>query len=318
MTIVTAAGSHLTANECQYPDLFWALRGGGGGTWGVLTSVTYRTHISTPFQASVLLASETALSINNTNATQNIFAEFIRMTPSLIDLGYGGYINPSRAYFQMFLASPNVTLAQATETFKPFFDYATSQAQTANFSIVNYTISFDSLDSLITQLYQNASSSVGNVEISSLLLPDDVIKSDPESLAERLLDVPVASYYLVAGGAVARVDPDSTGLNPAWRKALVLTSAGFIWTDGMSSSEISALRAEFKQTMVKYESIAPNSGAYLNEASTYEINWKRSFFGSHYDKLKEIKYKYDPQGLFIVLEGVGSDDWDATLNCRIH
>ena len=72
-------------------------------------------------------------------------------------------------------------------------------------------------------------------------------------------------YSLVAGGAVTRVDPDSTGLNPAWRKALVHTVAAITWTDGTSSSEIAALRANFRRAMVKYESIAPDSGAYLNE-----------------------------------------------------
>ena len=71
---------------------------------------------------------------------------------------------------------------------------------------------------------------------------------------------------------MARVDPDSTGLNPAWRKALVLTSTTFEWTDGMSSSEIAALRAKFKQTMVKYESIAPDSGAYMNEVQSSGIS----------------------------------------------
>jgi len=42
MTIVTADGNHGLANS------FWVPRGGGGGTWGVITSVTYRTHPSTP------------------------------------------------------------------------------------------------------------------------------------------------------------------------------------------------------------------------------------------------------------------------------
>jgi hypothetical protein len=128
------------------------------------------------------------------------------------------------------------------------------------------------------------------------------------------------------------------GVNPAWRKALAYTIAGFTWPDGSSSDEIAALRADFKLVMAKWNSIAPDSGSYLNEvwsynfflsdkenlicfecqASPYEPNWKKSFFGSHYDRLKEIKYKYDPDGLFIVWEGVGSDDWDESLNCRIN
>jgi hypothetical protein len=52
------------------------------------------------------------------------------------------------------------------------------------------------------------------------------------------------------------------------------------------------------------------------KASLYEENPTQTFFGSHYDRLKDIKDKYDPEKLFVVAGGVGSDEWDDTLNCR--
>src|SRR6202011_1571035 len=42
--IVTADGRVRTVNSCSDPDLFWAIRGGGGGSWGVITRVTLKTH----------------------------------------------------------------------------------------------------------------------------------------------------------------------------------------------------------------------------------------------------------------------------------
>jgi hypothetical protein len=45
----------------------------------------------------------------------------------------------------------------------------------------------------------------------------------------------------------------------------------------------------------------------------FELNPKYTFFG---DRLIAIKNAYDPTGLFIVKEVVGSDDWDKSLNCR--
>ncbi len=42
--IVTADGAVRIANACINPDLFWALKGGGGGTFGVVTRLTLRTH----------------------------------------------------------------------------------------------------------------------------------------------------------------------------------------------------------------------------------------------------------------------------------
>ncbi|MCO5549801.1 hypothetical protein L7F22_003275 [Adiantum nelumboides] len=47
-TIVTADGQIRNANANQNSDLFWALRGGGGGTWGVVTETIYEVHPSTP------------------------------------------------------------------------------------------------------------------------------------------------------------------------------------------------------------------------------------------------------------------------------
>lgn len=40
--IVTPDGRHRIANECQNHDLFWALRGGGGSTWGVVMETTHK------------------------------------------------------------------------------------------------------------------------------------------------------------------------------------------------------------------------------------------------------------------------------------
>jgi hypothetical protein len=40
-----------------------------------------------------------------------------------------------------------------------------------------------------------------------------------------------------------------------------------------------------------------------------------SFFGAHYNKLRAIKWKYDPQSLFLIHEGIGSDEWAADLVC---
>ena len=54
----------------------------------------------------------------------------------------------------------------------------------------------------------------------------------------------------------------------------------------------------------------------LRQASLFEINWQETFFGSHYSTLKGIKDKYDPNRLFVVAEGVGSEEWNANLTCR--
>ena len=73
------------------------------------------------------------------------------------------------------------------------------------------------------------------------------------------------TYSLVTGGEVSRVDPESTGLNPAWRKSLVYATLGTSWQDGANSTQIDTARQLLIQDMKILEGIAPESGAYLNE-----------------------------------------------------
>jgi hypothetical protein len=61
------------------------------------------------------------------------------------------------------------------------------------------------------------------------------------------------------------VDPESTGLNPVWRKSLAYTILLTGWADGANSTEIAAARSLLVHDMKILESIAPESGAYLNE-----------------------------------------------------
>ena len=61
------------------------------------------------------------------------------------------------------------------------------------------------------------------------------------------------------------MDPDSTGLNPAWRNSLVYTAIGMTWRDGADLTEIEAARQVLIEDMKILEGIAPESGAYLNE-----------------------------------------------------
>ena len=57
--------------------------------------------------------------------------------------------------------------------------------------------------------------------------------------------------------------------------------------------------------------IAPQGGSYVSESSYFNKNWGHAFWGSNYARLKEVKRKYDPEGLFFVHHGVGSDEWSA-------
>jgi hypothetical protein len=55
--------------------------------------------------------------------------------------------------------------------------------------------------------------------------------------------------------------------------------------------------------------IAPDGGAYLSESSYFQKDWQRAYWGPNHARLEAVKKKYDPDGLFFVHNGVGSEVW---------
>jgi hypothetical protein len=63
--------------------------------------------------------------------------------------------------------------------------------------------------------------------------------------------------------------------------------------------------------------VAPDAGSYVSESDYFEPAWQKSFWGSNYPKLAAVKKKYDPEGLFFVHHGVGSEGWSADGFTRV-
>ena len=79
-------------------------------------------------------------------------------------------------------------------------------------------------------------------------------------------------FSFVTGGAVARVDADSVGLNPAWRQGLGVLTGGSSWDEGTSAAEIERLRLDALFQLNNYlDKVSPDSGAYFNEVRRFAI-----------------------------------------------
>ena len=79
------------------------------------------------------------------------------------------------------------------------------------------------------------------------------------------MHVLTATSSLVTGGAVSHIPSNSTGLNPAWRRAVAHTVISTSWPEGANASQIETAREGLRRDTAKLRALAPESGAYFNE-----------------------------------------------------
>ncbi|KAF7329158.1 FAD-binding domain protein [Mycena kentingensis (nom. inval.)] len=312
-TVVTADGEHRTANACQNSDLFWALRGGGGSAFGVLTSVTYKTHPALE-NVVITVASWNGATAERTNA---VSASLVKLIPSLSTSGWSGYfsLGPYNAS-----SSTDALLIHANSPFA------------ADVAAGNYT----AINATFASVFGAASANQANITLKYILLPswDSVMENivvqdiptlrgvaggrllDAEALtnhAEALIEMGTvnsagASFNFVGGGVIAEIDPDSVALHPYWRKTLVSYNIGASWASSTSPADAVALQAQVTaRTQELAQLVGEDAGAYTNEADANEPRWQEVFWGSHYPRLLQIKKTVDPKGVFTCNRCVGSE-----------
>jgi hypothetical protein len=91
------------------------------------------------------------------------------------------------------------------------------------------------------------------------------------------------------------------------------------WKNGTSTQDIRAVQRSFREIQLPIlEKIAgSHGGAYSSEADVLEKDFQNVFYGHSYARLGRVKNKYDPNDLFIVRTGVGSERWDSYGLCRV-
>ncbi|SJL12446.1 uncharacterized protein ARMOST_15873 [Armillaria ostoyae] len=315
--IVTANSTYLKVNEEEHADLFWALRGGGAGSWGVVVSATFRTFPT--FNATISLVSMIA---NDTVAIGSIIAMHAKHIFDWDDLYVGQYFYATKsttadAYMLAFLSYfPRISLDEAAAALKPLLDDAEEFGQIVGqqFNEVNINDGVTVVDDVVGS----------NAVLGSRLIPASAYRDHPDTFGHvytQLFDAGAAGVlgYLVAGGKVSENACIDSAIHPAWRTAkthIVLTNS---WEDSTSLSNISSIQNVFKDSQLPIlEQIAGSPGAaYSNEGDTLEEDFKTTFFGPNYPRLEDIKRRYDPKDTFIVAAGVGSDKWDKDGLCKV-
>ncbi|PGH15592.1 hypothetical protein AJ79_02374 [Helicocarpus griseus UAMH5409] len=333
--VITPKGDLITANEYQNTDLFWALRGGGGGTFGVVASVTIRTFPDPPIVLASLNISTTP---DNSKGFWDAVKEFHTVLPNLNENGASGYyfivpLNPPLPEIGT-MSTVTAALMFVDQDDKAAVERLLEPLVAAVSKINNVTIATSALYSpktgpiILDALLQGEADGTGvSVAIGSRLISREFLLSEngPAKLSQTLssLKSEVGSAFrghIVAGGQVAKnAGKIDSALNPAWRKTLSHLTLGNSWNSSTSFDEQRKMYENITNVEVPLlKALEPEMGAYLNEADPHESDFQESFWGENYKRLYKFKQEWDPTGLFISRLGVGSEDWDDDGLCRVR
>ncbi|KAK3375929.1 hypothetical protein B0T24DRAFT_572387 [Lasiosphaeria ovina] len=330
LELVTPTGEILTANECQNTDLFWAMRGGGGSTFGVLTSVTLKT-IPSPEVMSLMFQFTAAA--ENPHAFDAI-AYFVGKFPELVGAGVSGY--PI-----IFKAAPGVLsggqtlvtgivgkvvmLDTSNETdilgqIEPLFAHINSTWP--GFVFYTNATYYPSFGAWYEENYDPSPVGYENIMGSRLLDgPSLTDNATATKLAlERFADGGQATVYMVSGKGVWHAQPrgGSNAVNPAWRRTYVHATASVSFASLNATAKTAAIARANVLTEALRE-LSPHMGAYVNEADRYEPQWQSTFWGDNYPRLLKIKRAVDPDDVLWCTPCVGSELWQEADDalCRI-
>ncbi|BAE63389.1 hypothetical protein BDV35DRAFT_403809 [Aspergillus flavus] len=321
--VMLANGTTVTANACQNSDLYFAIRGGGGGTYGVVTSAVVKAYPSKPVVAQSLAIMPLG---NNTDALLEAVTDIHTEYPSISDAGFSGYgtwsINGPMVLFGNetvgyvhAVAAMGKSQKYAEVAFEPLLKKLQKYNGTSLFVSVQWFQfpSYPAYYNAMSGAHQSTGSA--NSALTSRMFDKDSLTKN-RTLLRRMIGViagapeeyTINSVELVGGGKVLTDGEDRfSGVNPAWRSTYMVNVVARGWADESTAQAVKDDITYKKGGAMR--ALTPKLGSYMNEADRNDPLWATDFFGANYKRLSLIKRKYDPEGFFYCPACVGSEAW---------
>jgi FAD/FMN-containing dehydrogenase len=307
--VVLADGSVVTCDANSHADLFWALRGGGGGNFGIVTSLsfdTFATRDVTTFSADFAWADAA-----NVLAAWQVWPQAIPDTIwSGLVLGTSGLAGGTPAievsgvcigtpadfapYWDGFLAAAGATptsQASASTTFR-----AAMLASCNGRSVSQCHLASETADGSIARVSFAASS-----DFFDATLPPEGIQAMLGGMEALQGTAGVLVIMDLMGGAIGRVAPDATAFvhRDAVFSAQYYLSSPAAWS-APQATQAQAIVGGLRATMASWSS----GEAYQNYLDPQLADWQSAYYGANYARLRQVKAAYDPTGVFKAAQGV--------------
>jgi FAD/FMN-containing dehydrogenase len=347
--VVTADGAVRIANRCTHPDLFWALKGGGGGTFGIVTRMTLRTRELPEYFGGafgrIRAASEAA---------------FRRLIARVVDFYHERLFNRQWGEQVRFARDRTVDISMVAhglngravaDVWGPLLEWVNSAPQDFAWEMPLQIAAFPARHAWDVKFLKEHAPQVivaddrpgapaenfvwaGNQAETgqflhgyrSVWLPASLLeKAQQPALVEALFAASrhwrVSLHFnkgLAGASTDDRAEARDTAMNPVVLDAFALAILGaggppaFAGISGPPDLAVARRNAAaVGRAMNELAKVVPQPGAYVSESDYFEREWQQSFWGANYPRLVAVKQRYDPDGLFFVHHGVGSEAWTA-------
>jgi len=285
--VVTADGTFHVASEKDDADLFWAIRG-GGGNFGVVTSFEFRlSPVKDVYGGPIFFE------LDRAGDLFRLYREFIADAPEQFG-GFPAYqIAPPLPFIPeerhgttlaLMVACWAGDLDKGEQVLKPFRDFAPSVAEMVG------PMPYPALNSAFDDLYPVGLRHYWKASFATELT-DEAIAAHVEH-GSKVPAMTSTMHIYPINGACNDVAPDATAF--AYRDASFATVIAGMWPDAADDERNTAWVRDY------YEAIAPHSeeGGYINFMAGDDQDRIRANYKGNYDRLQQVKAKYDPGNLF--------------------
>jgi FAD/FMN-containing dehydrogenase len=271
-TIVTADGQIRTISADNEPDLFWAIRG-GGGNFGVVTEFVYQLH---PFERNVLSGAivwpvaQARDVLEHYAEAASRYSDEMYIGPVMAQLPDLGEVIAMEIVYNGDAAQGEKELAPLRAVGTPLVDGVAMQ------------------DYLVMQTKDDVAFGHGIRSYAK----NGMVREWTQGLVDTLIDAFNPRLFLanhVAGGAVARVGETDTAFPHRNAATMLVFASG--WMDPVQDEQMIA------ETRALYNAVEPYMGGYYDNIE-FDRDAGTSNYGPAYERLSKIKGQYDAGNLF--------------------
>ncbi|KAL0064816.1 hypothetical protein AAF712_008213 [Marasmius tenuissimus] len=313
--VITPQGQFVVASPSENEDLFWALQGGGGGTYAIVWSVTVKAHLDAHVSVGFL-------NFTVTTGTEDYWKAvhaYQAIIPNITDSKMSALATYSPPAFGITpIVALNKSESDIREVFQPLVQ--TLDALGVNCSFTTFS------KATYLEGYKNAGfpeTPVGGQLNGGRLLPRSLWESEAsfdalKNTIRGVIDSGAAAWEITLRPTLEVAGHPENAILPAWREAQTLFTPVVAYPPTTPFEQLlrdqNRITNEFDPPLKK---LAPESGAYLNEANVDDPDFKQSFYGVNYDRLLAIKDKWDPDEILYGSIAVGGDRWYQNVDGRL-